>query len=647
MGPWPWIAAAVAVGAVAVVAVVFIAVRTLDDNTANSSTSIPGSLVTEAGTGGVDVPSNTSSGQLAEGDSSQTSEPELLDDEGFVPPTPSSDISHVQWETFEVVLVADETHSWSDFPVTVTFQHGETGTSLDVDGFWDGGQNWGVRFAPPLVGDWTWSSSSTDAGLDGMGGTIDVRAPDAADVQRNPNYRGHLRVTPDQRLLQRADGTSFPVVGDTAWWFNSNRCPLSPRNATGNFSCSDYFEQRAGLGFNTIAIEYFNIHNENEGGAPFPCNTEDRGNGDYSCLNTEHFDALDSRMQQMWSAGHIAYGHVSWLVGQQPNEFTTLADAQHLSRYILARYSWMPMIFSLTGEYQYGYDAQGVLWQTADWDAYGAFVQQHNPLGHPVTIHPSSSARWEFNNPGAGQQSSAGEFHASDWLDINSVQSGQRIDKLPLVTATVATDYGRNPAKPVLHSEGAYLENIVDVAGVTGAQLRWQAYAAFLNGAAGHIYGANGIWQMYVGSEVSYPESPDHGTTRVWWEVMQHPSAGQVAFVRSFLEDEVGEWWRLLPRRQWLTAEGFDYLNDQTDPHLAGFEDNSTLVVFFGELMARNERVVAVDNGLAGRVWTGTWFNPRTGEQTLHGPIEGRANGSIRFPDRPDGGDWLLLLRSS
>ena len=38
--------------------------------------------------------------------------------------------------------------------------------------FWDGGNTWKARFAPPAAGEWTWSTASQDPGLDAATGKI-------------------------------------------------------------------------------------------------------------------------------------------------------------------------------------------------------------------------------------------------------------------------------------------------------------------------------------------------------------------------------------------------------------------------------------------------------------------------------------------
>ncbi len=559
------------------------------------------------------------------------------------------DSTHVQWDTVELAFEAASDHAWAAFPVQVTFEH-TAGTHV-VDGFWDGGRSWKVRFVPPHTGVWSWSSSSEDPGLDGVSGTHAVTAPTPDALAANANRRGHLRVSADGTHLVRADGAPFFFLGDTGWWFNSTRCPLEPGAVTEGFGCADYFDDRAAKGFTVVGLEMFDIHNANEGGFPFPCNAGDgRGNGDYSCLNPEHFRGLDARMELIWDRGLVAYANVSWLVGQLPNEATTPQDARSLGRYVMARYGWMPMVFSLSGEYQYGYDELGVRWRTQDWEDYGTHIQQHNPQNHPVTVHPSSSNQWASVSPGAGAQSSAGEFHGSAWLDVDSIQSGHDVKRLLLNPLRVAENASLAPRKPVLHTEGFYLEHSFNRTPVTDPQLRWQAYVPFLNGGAGHIYGANGIWQMYAGPvEGGYPELRAGAEIREWWKVMTHPSSVDVGRVRAFFEDVVGQWWALERRREWLApgtdpARFDDYENGRTDPHLAGSADGSLLVAYVGDSYPRLAPIAVSDPSLALRSWEVRWFDPRTGAVSSRGRVTADGEGRLFLPDRETDGDWALVL---
>src|SRR3989344_2832276 len=83
------------------------------------------------------------------------------------------------YELYEISLTDSQSYSnpYTQASVSATF----TGTSgnaqgktMTVKGFWDGGDNWKVRFAPSYTGAWSYSTSSSDSGLSGKSGIFTV-----------------------------------------------------------------------------------------------------------------------------------------------------------------------------------------------------------------------------------------------------------------------------------------------------------------------------------------------------------------------------------------------------------------------------------------------------------------------------------------
>src|ERR1039458_2986586 len=114
-----------------------------------------------------------------------------------------------QWEPFEVEMTAKASFGNAYVEalpeggkpyVSVTFTGvaGEArGMRYTVAGFWDGGQNWKARFAPPASGEWSYSASSTDAGLNAVKGSFQCAAWSADQKTANPTRHGFIRVAKD------------------------------------------------------------------------------------------------------------------------------------------------------------------------------------------------------------------------------------------------------------------------------------------------------------------------------------------------------------------------------------------------------------------------------------------------------------------
>ena len=110
--------------------------------------------------------------------------------------------------------------------LSVVFK-GPVGASYRVNGFWDGGTSWKVRFTPSASGEWTYETACTvaDTGLAGRKGAF--TAQPATGENPLSRHGGILRISADHRYLTYSDGTPFFWLGDT-WWF----CPsdLVPGN---------------------------------------------------------------------------------------------------------------------------------------------------------------------------------------------------------------------------------------------------------------------------------------------------------------------------------------------------------------------------------------------------------------------------------
>lgn len=555
-------------------------------------------------------------------------------------------MSALQWSIWEQTLTAAREHDHpypaGDEPLlTARFTHAESGAERVVEGFWDGGATWRLRFAPDRPGTWEWVASSPDRRLNGMAGSFTCVAPDPEAIAANPNLRGHVRVDPTGRRFGYADGTPCFILGDTNWAMNTLRCGLGD-GAEGPFYL--WLRDRQKKGFTAVAAELFEIEQPNEGGYPFPNSTTRTTEPDYSRMNAEFFQWLDRRMQALWEAGMVALVHPTW-IGKQVG--MALEDAIWISRYLMARYGAYNLIWSLSGEYQYAYTHLAYTWTREDWSTLGRRVAEFNVYGHPLSVHPSG--RQNLDDPAswpeaAHQASSGGEFHDEPWLDHNWLQTGHSIQLLWRVPQRVAENYGRVPPKPVIHAEGFYEQHRVE--GASARMVRWQAWAAYLNGAAGHVYGAGGVWQFFdpnaregTGTD-RFNSQPWHGQS--WDEALEYPGSQQVTLVARLLRSL--EWQRLEPHRDWLRVRGVPP-NERSlaDPHLAAIPDEVVVVYIPAGNSGKRFEIL----NLGRRAWRAQWYDPISGEYTpvSDEPIRpSGSRGAWQTPSIYRHGDYVLLL---
>ena len=77
------------------------------------------------------------------------------------------------WATYEMSFAGpDGGNPFRDVTFGAVFAQGER--RVRVNGFYDGGGRYVVRFLPDATGQWSWSTVSNAPALDGQSGTVDV-----------------------------------------------------------------------------------------------------------------------------------------------------------------------------------------------------------------------------------------------------------------------------------------------------------------------------------------------------------------------------------------------------------------------------------------------------------------------------------------
>jgi hypothetical protein len=410
------------------------------------------------------------------------------------------------------------------------------GKTFRVPAFWAGTDKWKVRYASPTVGTHrfrTQCSDTHDRGLHEQTGAVEIK-PYAGD---NPFFKhGPIQVAADKRYLQHADGTPFFWLADTWWMGLCHRLhwPDEVQKLTAD---------RKAKGFNVIQIvaglypdmHPFDPRGANEAGFPW----EEK----YACIRPEYFDAADKRLEYLVDQGLSpcivgAWGYFMPWMGVDKTK-------QHW-RYLIARYGALPVVWCAAGEANLPwYLAKGFPYddrkQVEQWTEVMRYIRTTDPYHRPLTIHPTGigrlSARHATNDPAL--------------LDIDMLQTphGQRSAVNPTVQ-TVQQSYADKPTMPVIDGEAAY-EMLND--SLPTKWTRQMFWLCMTNGAAGHTYGANGIWQCNRPGEPHGP-SP-YSTTGVgygripWNEAMNLPGSRQLGLGKKLFERF--NWQKFAPHPEW------------------------------------------------------------------------------------------------
>jgi hypothetical protein len=500
------------------------------------------------------------------------------------------------------------------------------GNERRVPAFWAGEGTWTVRYASPLTGEHhfrTLCSDTRDGDLHGHSGVIGVTPYEG----RNPLLQhGPLRLAADRRHLEHADGAPFFWLGDT-WWMGFCRRLSWPDDFT--LLATD----RAAKGFTVIQIvaglypdmPAFDPRGANEAGYPW-----EEG---FARINPAYFDQADLRLAHLVRAGLAPCIVGSW------GYYLDFAGPEVLKRhwrYLIARWGAYPVIWCVAGEALMPYyapaaggDAQRT--RTPDelrafWTELAGTIRETDPFGRPVTIHPTRYGHDQVSDPGV--------------LDLDMLQTGHSgYPTLPDTIDFLETALSHPPAMPVLVAEADY-EGILESS--REEVQRFLFWSCLLSGAAGHTYGANGLWQVNS-REQPYGPSP-HGTSWgevTWEEAYRLPGSGQVGLGKHLLERY--PWQQFEPHPEWITPHQSP--GNRIAPYAAGLPDGVRL--FFipsASIWAVWSGQATLNDLAAGRTYRAAWFDPKTGREHAIGPVLADDQGAFTLPRPPIFQDWVIVL---
>ena len=424
-----------------------------------------------------------------------------------------------QWEVFEASYETKKAYAnpFTDIEVNVVFQQGDR--QWIVPAFWAGGGKWTVRFAPPAQGEYRFRIECTDKSNTDLNGKEQTLRVGAYTGQNALLKHGFLRVSTDRRHFEHADGTAFLWLGDT-WWKG-----LCKRMTWEGFQ--ELTADRQAKGFSVVQIVCgpypdegaFEPRWENEGGKPY----ETR---DFSVVNPKYFDYADRRIKHLIDAGMVPAIVGGW--GRSDCNAMEVAGVAGIERHwrnLIARYSAYPVVWIIGGE------AGG-----PEWTEVARYVQKTDPYRHPATMHPSDSGRKSVTDE------TVIDF---DMLQTGHGDWGVAVGAIPKLKAA----WSRTPVMPALVGEACYEAHMQ-----TAFQdvQRYVFWGCMLSGAAGHTYGAAGIWHASVEGDPGITPVYDLTT---WREGMNYPGSTQLGLGKRLLEQY--PWWRFEPHPEWAEPDSF------------------------------------------------------------------------------------------
>ena len=402
------------------------------------------------------------------------------------------------------------------------------GNKLRIPMFWVGNNQWSLRYASNTLGEHTYETECSDSinkGLHRQKGSITVETYKG----NNSLYQhGPIRIANDKRHFEHQDGTPFLWLADT-WWKS-----LCKRMTWEGFQ--EITADRKAKGFNVIQIvcgpypdeEMLEERWENEGGMPYE-------KIDFSVMNPKYFKYADRRIEHLIDNGIVPVIVGGWGRPQDGGKSTLmqvgLEGYKRHWRNLVARYAAYPTAWMIGGEAKDEYGPWPEVAQyVKDIDAFKRVSCYHAP-GHPRTALKDNSM-FDF-----------------DMLAIGH-DGMETVDKtFELMQASIDA----SPKRPIVCGEACYEGHMQT--NRQGIQ-RYMFWSFMLSGAAGHTYGAAGIWHAGVEGDAGHTgfkgSAYDHTT---WKQGMDYPGSTQIGIGKKLLEQY--PWQRFETHPEWVEEGNF------------------------------------------------------------------------------------------
>lgn len=504
-----------------------------------------------------------------------------------------------QWNVFETSFYSSVKYNnaFTDVEADVIFKQGEK--QWKVPAFWAGENKWTVRFAPSTQGEYIFHIACNDKKNTGLNGK-EQRLEVTAYKGNNKLLRhGFIRVAEDNKHFEHADGTAFLWLADT-WWKN-----LCKRISWEGFQ--ELTADRKAKGFNAVQIvcgpypdeNMMEARWENEGGKPYE-------KIDFSVVNPEYFKFADRRIKHLVDAGIVPVIVGGWGRPQGGGKSTLaqvgLEGFKRHWRNLIARYGAYPTVWIVGGEAK---DAYG------PWSELAKYLKETDPYKHPLTYHAPEDPRQAIND------NTVFDF---DMIGIGHKGYQTASQSLELMKSCQL----HQPAKPALCGEACYEGHMQTNFQDLQRHLFW---SFMLSGAAGHTYGAAGIWQASIEGDPGI--SPVYDWT-TWKEGMHYPGSTQLGIGKKLLEQY--PWSSFEPHPEW--APGC---------FAAGIPGGMRLI-YIPKRGIYDWKGITVKDLLPGKAYTAFFFDPASGRCFDQGVVNA-TSGSWNTPNLPSPQDWILVMQ--
>ncbi len=496
-----------------------------------------------------------------------------------------------------------ETEVYADF----TFSDG---TVIRQYGFWKGGSDWCIRFAPIKEGNWTFKTVSKDAGLNNIEGTVECTEN---EMRHDVDKHGWVKLEKDTRYFLYEDNTPFFWLGDTHW-----QAPDYERIHQCNYpgcTCGNQFkhvvDDRIKKGFTVYQTYFSSGRNTSEPEKEvLPWWSEP-----YEVINPEAFEKADYMFEYLDSVGfEIALG-----VGLHSQTYTQMKGNEEamflITKYIVARYSAYPIIW-ITGQEIISFHQPSIdLWLKV-----GALIGELDGYKHPLGAHMY---------PLDAEHPSVKDLGEKPWHQYYLLQAGHGAAARFKDRFFYKTYYDLSNKKIYLEGECQY-EDIYYSKQNDASHNRKGAWQAMLSGSSGFTYGVTGVWALSWGGGEKSPF--DSYNPEPWYIGVDKHGSLELKYMKEFFTKF--PFWKLEP----LFGD-IGCFEERKFACAAKMGDEAMIWYFLDEGKSGG----MLRKLLPETKYFGYWFDVITGKYISIGDFVTDESGQAELPDRPVARDWAFV----
>lgn len=586
-----------------------------------------------------------------------------FNDDNFVT-NPEQVLSAKTWVTVELTFESDKSYANAFNDAQLDLLLCGNGRLYTIPGFWNGGNEWKVRFVCPEAGEWYYKTVCSDKENtslnDRTGKVVCVEYDGELEIYKH----GFVSADSGYKYLTYADGTPFFWLGDTHWSLGDETVDM----------VKTICEKRVSQGFTVFQSEPI--------GATFDVTngiTHDdmQGFADYD----EKF-AIIAQNGLVHANAQFFFPYFMQVLIENNGGYSDeiIADGMHdiaaeakeylekISRYWVARYGAYPVVWTLGQEVDrdfYWNDESHPEWNYINnpYKLVAEYIEKYDAYDHPITAHQENASG--TNAYGDGKDASddckvynkkaktsafrdvaAHNFYAAQWQPSKTEQSNFKIEK----------DFWFNSqGKPVINYEGQYCYLWTKNFGA-----RMQGWTAFLNGMYGYGWGGHDTWS-YLNTFDEENDSSDGVDTitseekinATWEDSLEYASSYQVGYMKQFFEKT--EWYNLIPRfnnmAYFTPCMGVYYT-------CASNKDNTEMVIYFYSFSDKTvaekansifagKKTGTVGNLVPDAEYTYQWFDPINGEFSEEYSFTASSFGTYFIGNKPAATDMALLIKKA